>query len=168
MKKQTLISVLIALVACCRFASAAETPLKDLLTLRSLGAVGDGQTDDRAAITAALTRAQGAPIDGEGLTYAVRGNIEVATSIDFRNARLVQTMNPPDTRAFFEEKGAFAVKPAEAMLKTVKGMPVLRPDGEGTYAGARVPSAAELPALTAGIVLRTLAIRGTEANPVSV
>jgi len=168
MKKTTLTSVLIALLACSPFATAAESPLKDLLTLRSFGAVGDGRTDDRAAIVEALTRAQGAPIDGEGLTYAVHGNIEVTTSIDFRNAKLVQTMEPPDTRGFFEEKGAFQVEPAAAMLKTVKNMPVLRPDGEGTYADGRVPSEADIARLTPGIVLRTLAVRGTDAKPVSV
>ncbi|MBI5683775.1 MAG: right-handed parallel beta-helix repeat-containing protein [Verrucomicrobia bacterium] len=138
------------------------------LTLRSLGAVGDGRTNDRAAIEVALNGAKGAPVDGEGLTYAVRGSIEVTTSVDFRNAKLVQTMDPPDTRKYFRSSGALKVQPADALRSMVKGLPVLRPDGEGTYADNPVPSAGDLAALLPGIALRTLSIRGTEGKPVAV
>jgi len=148
--------------------SPDRVPVQPLLTLRSFGAVGDGRTDDRAAITAALHRAQGAPVDGEGLTYAVHGNIEVTTDVDFRHANLVQTMGPPDTQKFLQESGTLSVEPAAALRNTVKGLPVLRPDGIATYAGAVAPNEAELPGLISGIVLRTLSVRGTDAKPLAV
>ena len=141
------------------------------LTLRSLGAVGDGRTDDRAAIEAALRGAKGAPVDGEGRTYAVRGSIEVTTSVDFRNAALVQTIGPPDTRRCFPSArggGALKVTPADALRGMVKGLPVLRADGEGTYADDPAPAAGELSALLPSIALRTLWIRGVEGKPVAV
>jgi hypothetical protein len=62
------------------------------LTLRSLGAVGDGKIDDRAAIQEALIKANGSPIDDEGASYAVHGNIDVHVDVNLRNATLVQTM----------------------------------------------------------------------------
>jgi hypothetical protein len=172
MRKRIVVTILISLLSCGLVVAAmGAAPVGGVLTLRSLGAVGDGRTDDRAAITEALNRAQGAPVDGEGLTYAVHGNIEVTGNIDLRNAKLVQTMGPPDTRRFLQRPsggGAFNVVPAAALRSTVKGLPLLRPDGEGTYADAVHPSAADLAALTPGINLRTLAIRGAEGKPVAV
>lgn len=151
-------------------AKATRTPAP--ITLRSQGAIGDGKTDDRAAIQAALMRADGAHVDGEGLTYAVHGNIEVTASVDFRNARLDQTMGPADTARFIPsargEGGALHVEPPEALRRTVKGFPYMVANGVGTYEGDPIPTEADLAALLPSIVLRTLSIRGEAQAPVSV
>jgi hypothetical protein len=166
MRKTRLLSLTLAgLCACAQIAAGA---VDKIITLRSFGAVGDGKTDDRAAIQKALNSARGERVDGEGLAYAVHGNIDVSTDVDFRHATLLQTMGPPDTRKYFREQGTYSVQPAEAMNRMVKGYPVMRPDGQGTYAGAVQPTADELPALSAAIILRTLAIRGAEGKPVKV
>jgi hypothetical protein len=149
-------------------ATAADNSPPRARTLRSFGATGDGHTDDRAAIAAALQQAAGGPVDGEGLTYAVRGNVEVNTNVDLRNATLLQTMDPPDTRKFFPSRGTLKVEPADALQKTLKGVPVLRPDGIATYSENPNPTNADLTTLLPAIVLRTLAIHGTERTPVSV
>jgi len=149
-------------------AAAAGNGTAQTRTLRSFGAIGDGHTDDRAAITAAFEQAGGAPVDGEGLIYAVHGNIDVKTNLDFRNGTLVQTMGPPDTKRFFPSRGTLKVEPAAAFQKNLKGVPVLRPDGIGTYADNPNPTADELTELLPSIVLRTLAIHGTKADPISV
>ena len=141
------------------------------LTLRSLGAVGDGKTDDRSAIEAALNGAKGAPVDGEGLTYAVWGNIEVTTGIDFRNATLVQTMEPPKTASYIPSVrggGTLTVDPPDAFRKTVKELPYLRADGVGTYDVDPVLGPEDLAAVMPGIALRTLSIRGSDDNHVPV
>lgn len=169
MNYRILASLILTFFICGSMGAARNAgPSPALLTLRASGAVGDGRNDDRAAIEKALNLAQGAPVDGEGLIYAVRGNIEVTTSVDFRNATLVQTMGSPDTRRFLQQRGSLSVSPAEALRDTVKGLPVLRPDGIATYSGAVAPTVEELPALIAGITLRTLSIRGAEGKPVKV
>jgi hypothetical protein len=93
MKGNFVFALIVMLLAGVIAAAQDKTPT---LTPRSRGAAGDGKTDDRAAIETALNGAKGATVDGEGLTYAVQGNIVVTTDTDFRNAKLVQTMDPPD------------------------------------------------------------------------
>ena len=140
-------------------------------TLRALGAVGDGKADDRAAIESGLTQAAGAPIDGEGLTYAVHGNIEVRTDVDFRNATLVQTMEPADVSAYIPSArggGQISVEPADALSSMTLGLPWLRADGIATYDVDPVLGDAELAAVLPGILLRTLSIQGEESRPVAV
>jgi acyl-CoA thioesterase-1 len=164
-----------ALVACLVLgmmagAGAQGTPGKTV-TLRSLGAVGDGKTDDRAAIQAALSGANGATVDGEGLTYAVKGNLEVTSNIDFRNAKLVQTQAPADTSKFFPAvRGQNPPKmdPPDTLRAMVKGLPVMQANGVGTYAEDPVPTEAELALLKPGIMLRTLTIRGDDKKLISV
>jgi hypothetical protein len=141
------------------------------VTLRSLGAVGDGRTDDRAAIEAALNGAKGAPVYGEGATYAVQGNIEVSFDIDFRNATLVQTLKPADFRQFFPSAqggGKLTVEPGEAFLGMVDGLPSLVANGVGTYPEDPILNQEQLKIVTPGIALRTLSVSGGEGRPVSV
>jgi lysophospholipase L1-like esterase len=141
------------------------------LTLRSQGAVGDGRTDDRGAIEKALNDAAGATVDGEGLTYAVRGNIEVRGDTHFINATLVQTMDPPDTAEFLASargSGTIKVEPPDALRSTVRGLPYMSANGVGTYAEDKIPNTEELARLLPGITLRTLSIRGTPEKPAKV
>src|SRR3954451_3885806 len=72
----------------------------DELKLRSMGAAGDGKTDDCAAIEAALIKAAGAEVDGEGATYAVEGNITLHNDVNLRNANFVQMMRPIDISGY--------------------------------------------------------------------
>jgi hypothetical protein len=135
-----------------------------VLTLRSRGAVGDGHTDDRAAIEKALNEAAGATVDGEGLTYAVHGNVEVRGDTHFINATLVQTMDPPDTAGFLASargSGTIKVEPPDALRSMVRGLPYMNANGVGTYAEDKIPTPEELARLLPGIALRTLSIRGT-------
>lgn len=140
-------------------------------TLRSYGASGNGQTDDRAAIQRALTESQGAPVDGEGLTYAVRGNIEVTTGVDLRSATLRQVQEPVDVRRFFPSvRGSQTpkVEPAEALRGMKGNLPWLDAKGVATYEEDPILSAAEIAAVKPSIVLRTLMIHGAEGKPVAV
>lgn len=149
----------------------ASANTKRSLTLRSHGAVGDGKTDDREAIEKALRQAQGVQINGEGLTYAVRGNIEVEGDAHFTDATLIQTMDPPDTRAFLVSangSGAITVEPPDALTSTVLGLPYMLASAVGTYAEDPVPTARDLERLMPGIALRTLTIHGTEGKPAAV
>ena len=135
-----------------------------VLTLRSRGAIGDGHTDDRAAIEKALNEAAGATVDGEGLTYAVHGNVEVRGDTHFIRATLVQTMDPPDTAVFLASargSGTIKVEPPDALRSMVRGLPSMGANGVGTYAEDKIPTPEELARLLPGIALRTLSIRGT-------
>jgi hypothetical protein len=69
-------------------------------TLRALGAVGDGRSDDSAALARALKSANLYCLDGEGATYRVSGTLQVSTSLCLRNATLVQSLTPVDTARF--------------------------------------------------------------------
>lgn len=58
---------------------------------RAFGAVGDGVTDDRLALKAALE--SGKKVDGLNRTYAIDGTLTPASLAGLRNARLVQIGN---------------------------------------------------------------------------
>lgn len=141
------------------------------LTLRALGAKGDGTTDDRAAILTALREHPGETIDGEGLTYAVKGNIEVAVAVDLQNLTLKQTAASFDTSRFIRSTGnkeAPKVTPPEALRQMVQGLPLLRHDGVATYAEDPVVTGADREALRAMLNIRTLFIHGSEGKRVPV
>jgi hypothetical protein len=141
------------------------------LTLRSMGATGDGKTDDRAAIEAALVKAAGAEVDGEGATYAVHGNIAIHNDVNLRNATFVQTMKPVDISEYIPSakgKGQLTVEPPEALREMVGTLPLLRADGVATYSEDVVLSDEQSNALMRTIDLNTLAITGTKDKPISV
>lgn len=140
-------------------------------TLRSFGAKGDGKTDDRAALELALKESAGQPLDGEGLTYAVDGNVSVRVSVDLRNATLKQTAASFDTTPFIRSTGvtdAPKVLPVEALTRMVKGLPLLRYDAVATYPDDPVLTGEDREALRRMLNIRTLFISGTADQPVSV
>ncbi len=140
--------------------------------MHSFGAIGDGKTDDRAAITEALLKANGAPVDGEGKVYAVRGNIDVRNvPVNFRNATLVQTMEKMDVSKYIPSakgNGKISVEPADAFIKDLNGLPVLHASGIGTYPEDPVLSGEDLAKVTAFTGIRTLAVRGSKDKTVPV
>lgn len=143
----------------------------DELTLRSLGAVGDGKTDDRAAVEAALVKAAGAPVDGEGATYAIEGNIEVHNDVNLRNATFVQTMKPVDITSYIPSargKGTLTVEPASALRKMMGPLPMLGAEGIATYSDDPVLTDEQTKELMRTIDLNTLSINGTKEKPIAV
>lgn len=68
------------------------------VTLRSFGAVGDGTTDDTAALQAALASAYHV-IDGEGLIYKFTTNLTCTVAKHLRNARIKPVGTTPATPA---------------------------------------------------------------------
>ncbi|MBB5040140.1 right-handed parallel beta-helix repeat-containing protein [Prosthecobacter dejongeii] len=141
------------------------------LTLRSMGVKGDGVTDDRAALEAALRQSAGQPVDGEGLTYAVHGSVHVRVAVNLSNATLLQTMGRVDTTKFIrstQNTTTPTVVPAEALTQMVNGVPLLRYDGVATYAEDPLVTGSDLEAIRAMLNIRTLFIYGTEKQPVSV
>lgn len=69
-------------------------------SLREFGAVGDGRTDDTAALKRALSKADQYCLDGEGRTYRVIGTLRVQSDLCLRNVTIVQSIAPFDTRPF--------------------------------------------------------------------
>lgn len=67
------------------------------LTPLAFGAVGDGVTDDRAALKAALE--SGKVIDGGGLSYAINGTLQPTSFKGLRNATLIQIGNTTVSQA---------------------------------------------------------------------
>ena len=68
--------------------------------LRDFGAVGDGQTDDTAAIRRAFTNSDQYCLDGGGRTYRVVGTLRVRKNFCLRNITLLQSAVPIDTRPY--------------------------------------------------------------------
>lgn len=67
-------------------------------TLASLGAIGDGVTDDTAALRQALANSSSQCLDGQGRSYRVRGTLRTEHDLCLQNAKLVQDVVPFDTR----------------------------------------------------------------------
>ncbi len=140
-------------------------------TLRSLGAKGDGVTDDRAAIETALKESAGQPLDGEGLTYAVDGNVSAAVPVDLSNLTLKQTAGTFDTSPYIQSihsKEKPKVTPPAALTRMVNGLPYMRADGRATYPEDPVITGDAKQALRKMLNIRTLFISGTEGKPVPV
>jgi hypothetical protein len=69
-------------------ATTVQAKLRQFVTPFDFGAVGDGVTDDRAALKAALE--SGHPVDGCGYTYGINGSCSPLSLVGFQNATLVQ------------------------------------------------------------------------------
>jgi hypothetical protein len=74
--------------------------------LKDFGAVGDGRTDDTAAILRALKDSDRFCIDGEGRTYRVMGTLRATKSLCLRNTTLLQTAAPVDTGPYIVRRCA--------------------------------------------------------------
>jgi hypothetical protein len=69
----------------------------------TFGAVGDGRSDDRAALARAL---QAGPVDGGGRRYGVRGALELPPGAILYDATLVQLdPAPPDVMTLLARRG---------------------------------------------------------------
>jgi hypothetical protein len=60
--------------------STVHKKLQEIISFKDFGAVGDGTTNDQAAIQAALTAANGQIIDGQNLTYKINAPIALTAS----------------------------------------------------------------------------------------
>lgn len=76
-------------------ATTVEEKLSQTVSPIDFGAVGDGVTDDRAALKAALE--SGFPVDGCGYAYAINGNCSPTSIAGFQNATLLQIGNKTST-----------------------------------------------------------------------
>lgn len=86
----------------------AQNKARDTISVKDFGAVGDGVTDDTAAVNAALVNANltGRPVSGLGLTYAVSGNITLPAIADIRDAAFRQlTPNSTSRRTLYQLNG---------------------------------------------------------------
>lgn len=65
-----------------------EAKLAQTVSVKDFGAVGDGVTDDKAAVKAALE--SGYVVDGGGLTYAIDGTCTPTSFVGLQNANFIQ------------------------------------------------------------------------------
>jgi hypothetical protein len=68
-----------------------EAKLAQTVSFKDFGAVGDGVTDDKAAVLAALQ--SGYIVDGSGLTYAINGTCAPSSFVGLQNANFIQIGN---------------------------------------------------------------------------
>lgn len=81
-------------------------------SLEDFGAVGDGRTDDTAALVRALANSDAHCLDGQRRTYRVTGTLRVAKSLCLRDATLVQAAAPVDTAPYIVGKCAIIPNPS--------------------------------------------------------
>ena len=72
----------------------------EVRSLRDFGAVGDGRTDDTAAVQRALSNSAQYCLEGRGRSYRIVGTLRVQGDLCLRNATLVQSLVPFDTRPY--------------------------------------------------------------------
>jgi hypothetical protein len=153
---------------------ATATPAPVAMTLRALGgARGDGEADDRFAIADALKKANGQPVDGEGLTYAVYGTTLVrGVNVDLRNATIKQILPAFDTSKYIlsasETAPPATVLPEGSFLGMVDGLPKMTAFATAWYDQDPVVPESEREELERMIHCRTFFVLGEKESPVSV
>jgi hypothetical protein len=81
--------------------SAAEAfAPSEIRRLREFGAIGDGRSDDTAAIQRALSISNRFCLDGEGHAYRIVGTLRARNNLCLRNVELVQSLVPFDTSSY--------------------------------------------------------------------
>jgi hypothetical protein len=115
--------------------------------VRAFGAIGDGRTDDTAALARALAASDAYCLDGEGRTYRVVGTLRATHDLCLRNITLEQSLVPFDTRQYVRS-ACPVVSNASAILDC--GDPAVRPE--------------DLKALQASLGVRTLLIRPDQGS----
>jgi len=71
--------------------TTVQAKLRQTVSFKDFGAVGDGTTNDAAAVLAALQ--SGFIVDGGGLTYAVSGTVTPSSFVGLQNANFTQIGN---------------------------------------------------------------------------
>ena len=123
----------------------------DTRSLRNFGAIGDGTTDDTAALKRAFSQSGPYCLTGEGRTYRVSGTLRVQADFCLRDATILQSLRPFDTRPFITR--SCPVEPnATAIIDC--GDPVVPPE-------SIVP-------LGNSLSVRTLFIRSDQGAPIRV
>lgn len=88
-----------------------SSKLKDVVSVKDFGAVGDGVTDDLAKVKAALE--SGKIVDGAGLSYAINGTLKPTSFKGLQNATLIQISNNTTTNCdtlFLEGLSGFVIR----------------------------------------------------------
>lgn len=122
-------------------ATSAFAPA-EVRQLRDFGAAGDGRTDDTAALRRAFANSDRYCLDGGGRRYRVAGTLRVQKSFCLRNAVLLQSLVPLDTRPYI-----------------TASCPSIPAASSVVDCGDPVVPASEAAQLRASLSLRTLLIR---------
>jgi hypothetical protein len=146
-KKILALFVLVIIAFLFQNLSPSEPFYNPTKTLGSFGALGDGQSDDTAAIQNAFTAATNYCLDGENKTYLVRGMLRANHSLCLSNAVLVQMMTPVDTTPYIRSH-------------LTHSLPLLNPFEYRSYSEDPVLSDAQAAELHLRMALRTIFVRG--------